>query len=367
VVHQASGLCRATISLGLKDLEGESLPVGRSRHGGGGRKKNTTLDSTLLPDLKKCVKMSVKGDPMNLLQWVSKSTRHIATHLNSKGHTISHTSVKTLLNQAGYTLQSNVKSKDETGGNSLTEEERDHQFEHIAATATDHIQHGDPVISVDTKKKELIGPYKNSGKKWLPKGQPIEVNGHDFGDRDENGNVKRAIPYGVYNPEKNDGYVTVGITHDTSEFAVGAIRNWWTYLGKQQYPNQKRLLITPDAGGSNGYRVKLWKKELQQFANESGLTITVCHFPRGTSKWNKIEHKLFSFISMNWKGHPLISLEVIISLIVGTTTTSGLKVYASLDTKNYKTKQIVSDQEMKHLNLTTHDFHPELNYTIHPQ
>lgn len=220
---------------------------------------------------------------------------------------------------------------------------------------------------MDTKKKELIGEYQHPGTEWLLKGKPRLVNSHDFGDKDQNGTVMKAIPYGVYDPYANTGYVTVGVTHDTSEFAVRGIRNWWQELGKQRYPTTKRLLVTPDAGGSNGYRVRLWKQALQEFADASGLTITVCHFPRGTSKWNKIEHRLFSFITANWQGQPLISYQMVVDLIAATTTTTGLKVYASLDETNYETKKQVSAAAMQAINLKPHDFHPELNYTITPR
>jgi hypothetical protein len=361
LVHRASGLARSTIQQGIKDLCNTPL-TGRIRHPGGGRKKLISRDTTLKADLVTLVDPHTRGDPMSPLRWVSKSSRHLAGALQDQGHSISHTTIRRLLRAMDYTLQSNVKSKEP-----MTLPDRDQQFETINNTARDFLSSGDPVISVDTKKKELIGEYKIPGKEWLPKGTPREVNSHDFGDKDEHKRVMRAAPYGVYDIAGNDGYVTVGITHDTAEFAVQGIRNWWNNLGEQRYPEAKRLLITPDAGGSNGYRVKLWKVALQQFADESNLTITVRHFPSGTSKWNKIEHRLFSFITKNWQGTPLTSYQLVVDLIAATTTTKGLKVYAELDEREYATKKVVSDADMATLNLTTHEFHPELNYTITPR
>jgi Rhodopirellula transposase DDE domain len=361
LVHRASGLARSTIQQGFRDLADEPL-VGRIRRPGGGRKSLIVTDQTLQDDLTKLVDPHTRGDPMSPLRWVSKSTRHLASALRSQGHAIGHVSIQTFLKALDYTLQSNVKSKE-----AVTYKDRDKQFETINETAKDFLAAGDPVISVDTKKKELIGEYKNPGKEWLPQGKPREVNSHDFGDKDEHKRVMKAAPYGVYDVAGNDGYVTVGITHDTAEFAVQGIRNWWNNLGKQRYPNTTRLLITPDAGGSNGYRVRLWKVALQQFADESGLTITVRHFPSGTSKWNKIEHRLFSFITKNWQGVPLTSYQLVVDLIAATRTTKGLKVYAQLDETEYETKKAVTDEQMAALNITTLDFHPELNYTIAPR
>lgn len=245
--------------------------------------------------------------------------------------------------------------------------DRNKQFEHINEAAKDYLAAGDPVISVDTKKKELIGEYASPGREWRKKGTPRFVKAHDFGDKDPSGRRMKVNPYGVYDVGDNDGYVTVGITHDTSEFAVQGIRNWWNNLGKKRYPSAKRLLVTPDAGGSNGYRVRLWKYELQRLADETGLTLQVCHFPRGTSKWNKIEHRLFSFITDNWQGKPLTSYQMVIDLITATTTTKGLKVYAELDDHEYQTKRQVSDEDMGNLNLKPDELHPELNYTISPR
>jgi YD repeat-containing protein len=361
LLHRASGLARSTIGQGLNDLDAVPL-VGRVRQTGGGRKPLTVTDPTLARDLTSLVDPHTRGDPMSPLRWVSKSSRHLASALRDQGHPISHTNVRGLLTRMDYTLQSNVKSKE-----AMVYKDRDAQFETINDTAKEFLESGDPVISVDTKKKELIGEYKMPGKEWLPKGKPRIVNSHDFGDKDEHKRVMKAAPYGVYDVAGNDGYVTVGITHDTAEFAVQGIRNWWNHVGKQRYPQATRLLITPDAGGSNGYRVRLWKLALQAFADESGLAITVRHFPSGTSKWNKIEHRLFSFITKNWQGTPLTSYQIVVDLIAATTTTQGLKVYAELDEREYETKKTVSDEQMASLNLTTLEFHPELNYTIMPR
>lgn len=361
-IECVSGISRKTISRGVRELhEANTLPAGRIRHAGGGRKPVTRHDASLKDDLATLVDPYTRGDPMKPLRYVSKSSRKLAEALRKQRHQVSHMTVRNLLQNMDYTLQSNVKSKE-----AMTFKDRDQQFETINDTATDFLLASDPVISVDTKKKELIGEYANPGKEWLPKGKPRRVNSHDFGDKDEHKRVMKAAPYGVYDVKGNDGYVTVGITHDTSEFAVQGIRNWWNNLGKRRYPVSKRLLITPDAGGSNGYRVKLWKVALQQFADETGLTITVRHFPRGTSKWNKIEHRLFSFITKNWQGIPLTSYQLVVDLIASTTTTKGLKVYAELDEQEYKIKKEVSKEQMAALNMTTLDFHPELNYTITP-
>lgn len=361
-IERVSGISRKTISRGVHELhKANTLPAGRIRCGGGGRKPLTHTDTTLKNDLAALADPYTRGDPMSPLRWVSRSSRKLAGTLHEQGHQVSHTAVRNLLRSMDYTLQSNVKSKEV-----VTFKDRDQQFMTINDTAKDFLAGGDPVISVDTKKKELIGEYAHPGKEWLPKGKPRRVNSHDFGDKDEHMRVMKAAPYGVYDIKGNDGYVTVGITHDTAEFAVQGIRNWWNKLGEQRYPQAKRLLITPDAGGSNGYRVRLWKVALQQLADETRLAITVRHFPRGTSKWNKIEHRLFSFITKSWQGIPLTSYQMVVDLIAATTTTKGLKVYAELDDHEYETQKEVSKEQMVGLNLTTLDFHPELNYTITP-
>lgn len=357
-VHKASGVSLPTIRKGIRELNaGAALHENRDRQPGAGRKPITEKDATVKDDLLALVKES-PGDPESPLQWTNKSVRVLGKELNKKNHAISHTKVMQLLKANHYRLQANKKSKEGTD-----HPDRDAQFRHISEKAAEFLGAGDPVISVDTKKKELVGNYKNNGQRWLPKGKPIEVNMHDFPDKQ----LGKAAPYGVYDIGNDQGYVNVGITHDTSEFAVASIRRWWEHLGKEQYPRSQRLLITADSGGSNGYRLKLWKKELQALADETKLAISVCHFPPGTSKWNKIEHRLFSFISINWKGKPLTSYEVIVDLIASTSTEAGLKVYAVLDDRMYHLKQKVSDREMQLLHIERDEFHGEWNYTVKPQ
>lgn len=358
-VHKTSGISQPTIRKGIRELEaGVTLPADRNRQLGGGRKKITETDKTLEADLLDLVEDSSQGDPESPLKWTNKSLRTLSKELEKKNHTISHTKAGQMLKANDYRLQGNKKTKEGTD-----RPDRDEQFQHINEKAKEYLDEGDPVISVDTKKKEVVGNYKNNGQTWLPKGKPIEVNVHDFPDPA----LGKAAPYGIYDVGNDQGYVNVGINHDTSEFAVASIRRWWEHLGKERYSRSKRLLITADSGGSNGYRLKLWKKELQQFSDDTGLAISVCHFPPGTSKWNKIEHKLFSFISINWKGRPLTSYEVIVNLIGSTRTRTGLKVYAVLDDRTYQLKQKVSDQEMKSLRIEPDEFHAEWNYTIKPR
>ncbi|MBI4672189.1 MAG: ISAzo13 family transposase [Chloroflexi bacterium] len=358
-VHKASGISRVTIMKGIQELElGISPPAGKNRQPGGGRKQIEHTDPTVLQDLHKLVEDSSRGDPEAPLLWTLESTRTLADALAKKNHTVSHVTVAKLLKHSDYSLQANQKTKE-----GVDHPDRDQQFQFINSLAKKYLKAGDPVISVDTKKKELVGSYKNPGKTWLPKGQPIEVNLHDFPDPKQ----PKAIPYGVYDIGADHGYIGVGIDHDTAEFAVATIRLWWKHLGKKRYPKSKRLLITADAGGSNGYRLKLWKTELQKFADETGLKITVCHFPPGTSKWNKIEHRLFSFISINWKGRPLTSYKVIVNLIGSTKTKTGLKVYAALDNHKYELRKQVSKQELQALKIVRHQFHGEWNYTIKPR
>lgn len=358
-VHKASGMSRVTIKKGLDEFDTKiSLPENRNRRLGGGRKKITHTDKTLLKDLKDLVADSTRGDPESPLLWTIKSTRTLARELEKKSHAASHATVATLLKDADYSLQANRKTQEGTA-----HPDRNAQFQYINSRAQAYLKTGDPRISVDTKKKELIGNYKNNGQTWLPKSQPIEVNMHDFPKSGEG----KAVPYGIYEIGKDRGYVNVGINHDTGEFAVASIRRWWKHLGQKNYPKSKRLLITADAGGSNGYRLKLWKAELQKFADKTGLTITVCHFPPGTSKWNKIEHRLFSFISINWKGRPLTSYQVIVNSIASTKTKTGLKVYAVLDDHKYALRKRVTPQEMKTLQIIPHKFHGEWNYTIKPR
>lgn len=358
-VHKASGISLPTIRKGIGELNaGATLSDNRDRQSGGGRKRITETDETLEADLLALVEDSSLGDPASPLQWTHKSLRTVAQELVKKHHAISHTKTGHLLKANGYRLQGNKKSKEGTN-----HPDRDGQFKHINEQAKEYLDAGDPVISVDTKKKELVGNFKNNGQQWLPTGKPIAVNTHDFPDPKQG----KAVPYGMLDIGRNEGYVNVGINHDTGEFAVASIQRWWKHLGRGRYPKSKKILITADAGGSNGYRLRLWKKELQRFADESGLEIRVCHFPPGTSKWNKIEHRLFSFISSNWKGKPLTSYEVIVNLIAHTTTTAGLKVYAALDDRVYQLKKKVTNQEMRMLRIEPDEFHGEWNYTIRPR
>lgn len=358
-VHKASGISRVTITSGIKELEaGVTLSEDRNRQPGAGRKPITETNPAVAPALLNLVEDSVQGDPESPLQWINKSVRTLSRELGAQDYIISHTKVMQLLKENGYRLQSNKKSKERTD-----HPDRDAQFRHINKRVKEFLKTGDPVVSVDAKKKENIGNYKNNGQTWLPKKTPTLVNMHDFPDK----NLGKAVPYGIYDIRHNHGYVNVGVNHDTGEFSVASIRRWWETLGKERYPKSKRLLITADSGGSNGYRLRLWKKELQRFADETGLSVAVCHLPPGTSKWNKIEHKLFSFISINWKGRPLTSYEVIVNLIASTRTDTGLEVYAVLDDRTYQLKKKISDQEMKLLNIEPDDFHGEWNYIIKPK
>jgi hypothetical protein len=314
-------------------------------------------DPTLLPDLEALVEPSTRGDPEGPLRWTCKSLRKLAADLQERGHRVSHQLVAELLQAAGYRLQANRKTRE--GGD---HPDRDAQFAHINATSASYLATGDPVISVDAKKKELVGDFKNGGRDWCPKGEPEEVRVHDFVLPD----LGRATPYGLYDLAANAGWVNLGIDHDTAAFAVESIRRWWSQAGRARYPEAQRLLITADGGGSNGSRVRLWNRELQRLADETGLTLSVCHFPPGTSKWNKIEHRLFAFISQNWRGKPLVSHAVILSLIAATTTSTGLTVESYLDTTSYPLGIKVSDEEMEKLQLQRDEFHGEWNYSILP-
>ena len=358
LVHKASGLSRVTIGKGVKEIEaGISLGSERQRHPGGGRKKLTEKDQTIAADLLSLVVDNAFGDPEKPLQWTLKSTRTLAGELAELDHPISHTKVGQLLKAHNFRLQSNGKQIDGSAP-----PDRDQQFDYINDQTKAFLTSGDPAIAVDTKKKELVGAFKNPGQTWLPKGQPLLVQVHDFPDK----KLGKAVPYGIYDLAQNQGYVNVGINHDTAEFAVASIRRWWEKMGQANYKTSKRLLITADCGGSNGYRLRLWKQQLQTFADETGLAITVCHLPPGTSKWNKIEHRLFSFISINWKGRPLTSYQVIINLIASTRTQTGLKVYAVLDDRPYQLKRKVTDKQMEALQIEPHEFHGEWNYTFIP-
>lgn len=360
-VSLASGISRVTIHKGLKELVKKSFLEGfegRSRKCGGGRKKIKEKCPGIVGCLEKIVDPEARGDPESPLKWTTKSLRNLAQELKKKGYQISHRVVGNLLRDLEYSLQANVKTSE-----GKIHKDRDLQFTYIKDLSKDFFNKNDPVISVDTKKREIVGRFKNNGYEWRPKGKPEKVNIYDFPSLSKG----KAIPYGVYDIANNEGWINVGITHDTAEFAVESIRAWWKGMGKLKYKKAKGLLITADSGGSNGARTRLWKKELQRFANEEGLEITVCHFPSGTSKWNKIEHRLFSFITKNWRGRPLISYKVIINLISSTKTKNGLKVKAVLDTNEYPTKIKVTDKEMKEINLKRHEFHGEWNYTISPQ
>jgi hypothetical protein len=359
VTARATGMSVPTIRKGIAELRaGERLEPGRVRRPGGGRKRLTEVDATLLEDLERLVDADSRGDPESLLRWTSKSVRHLASGLRELGHRAHFTTVAQLLRELGYSLQANVKTRE-----GRQHPDRDAQFRHINAVAQRTVERGEPVISVDTKKKELVGDFKNAGREWRPRGEPELVRVHDFKDQE----LGKAIPHGIYDIRLDEGWVTVGIDHDTAQFAVNSIRAWWKHLGRERYPNAARLQITADCGGSNGNRTKLWKVELQKLADDTSLEIAVCHFPPGTSKWNRIEHRLFSFITMNWRGKPLVSLETIINLIGATKTRSGLEVYARLDDGTYPDKIKIPDSEIKAVNLHGDEFHPEWNYTIKPK
>jgi Rhodopirellula transposase DDE domain len=358
LMARISGLARSTIYHGLSDIHHNvAAPPGRVRKEGGGRKKKSVQDPTLVADLKSLVEPATRGDPMRPLLWTTRSLRNLVNGLAQKGHKACPTVVGDLLRGMGYSLQANRKTRE--GGQHI---DRDAQFEYINTQAKAFLAAHEPVISVDTKKKELVGNFKNNGREWHRQGTPELVNIHDFIDP----KLSRAVPYGVYDISNNVGWVSVGTDHDTAAFAVNAIRRWWRTMGKKRHPTAKRLMITADGGGSNGYRVRLWKVELQKLADELKLPITVCHLPPGTSKWNKIEHRLFSFITINWRGKPLRSYRTIVQLIAATTTNTGLKVRAELDENKYPKAVKVSDAQMAAVNLSRHAFHGDWNYTISP-
>jgi transposase len=359
VVARATGLSRKAIRRGIDELRGEIAlaPAGRVRRPGGGRKPLETQDPTLRAELECLVEPLTRGDPESPLRWTCKSLRKLAAELQARGHQVSHQTVATLLQELKYSLQGTRKTREGD-----QHPDRDAQFAYINTRAQEALAAGDPVISVDTKKKELVGDFKNGGREWQPQGHPAEVRVHDFLQQAEG----RATPYGIYDLGRNEGWVNVGIDHDTATFAVESIRRWWERAGQARYPHTHRLLITADGGGSNGARLRLWKYELQQLAEETGLTITVCHYPPGTSKWNKIEHRLFSFITQNWRGRPLVTYAVILSLIAATTTTTGLTVESYLDTNFYPTGRTPTDAQMATVQLERHPFHGEWNYTISP-
>jgi hypothetical protein len=336
---------------------GERLEGGRVRRRGGGRKPIAETDPGLIVALERLVAEDCRGDPMQVLLWTSKSVRKLAVELRDRGHEVHFTTVAALLRSLGYSLQSNRKTLE-----GAQHPDRDLQFRLINERVAAAIAAGEPAISIDTKKKELVGEFKNAGREWRPKGEPVKVSTHDFPSQA----IGKAIPYGVYDIASNEGFVNVGISAETAQLAVASIRAWWEDLGRERYPAARALQITADCGGGNGNRIRLWKTELQRLADDSGLQIHVCHFPPGTSKWNKIEHRLFCHISQTWRGRPLVSYQVIINSIAATTTSSGLKVYARLDEREYPKKVEVSDKELAAVNLTRNAFHPEWNYTISP-
>jgi len=361
-VAKATGLSRNTIAAGALELQrGSSEDITgvkeRIRKPGGGRKRTIQKDPLLKGDLEQLIEPITRGDPESALLWTCKSVRRLADELQKMGHQTSHRMVAELLDQMGYNLQANRKTME-----GVSHPDRDAQFDYIHQKVKEFQNQGQPVISVDAKKKELVGNFKNQGREWRPKGSPEEVLVYDF----ESLGKGKVTPYGVYDLSQNKGWVSVGMDKDTAAFAVESIRRWWKTMGKTVYPRAKRLLITADSGGSNGSRVRLWKVELQNLSNETGLSISVCHFPPGTSKWNKIEHRLFSFISQNWRGKPLISHEVIVNLISATTTKTGLEVACGIDPNSYPRGIKVTDKELKAVNLLKDSFHGEWNYTIKP-
>ena len=361
---EATGLSHVTVRMGLAELQappttGTATPLTRRiRMPGGGRRSLVDHNPALLSALEALVEPTTRGDPQSPLRWTCKSAAKLTAELNAQGHVASPRTVYTLLRRLGYSLQSLRKSRE--GG---THPDRNAQFEHINAQAQSFQANEQPVVSVDTKKKELVGDFKNNGQEWQPKGKPQEVKVHDFPDPKKG----KAIPYGVYDVAANQGWVSVGIDHDTAEFAVATLRRWWEQMGRARYPGAKRLLITADGGGSNGSRSRLWKWQLQRWADETGLEITVSHLPPGTSKWNKIEHRLFCHITQNWRGRPLVDLECIVNLIGNTTTQTGLEVRAELDAASYSLGREVTREEMATLHITPDEFHGEWNYTIRPR
>ena len=358
VVSRACGLSRRVIRGGLQELtHGRTLPPGRVRRAGGGRKRVTTIDPTLTSALEALLADATRGDPQSPLRWTCKSTRALADALRAAAHPVSHTTVGRLLGAMGYSLQANRKMEE-----GRDHPDRDAQFRHIHAAVSRGLRAGQPVISVDTKKKEILGNFANPGRQWRPAKHPRPVQTHDFPTPE----VPRAYPYGIYDIGRNTGFVNLGTDHDTGAFAVASIRGWWHHEGRRLYPQARTLLITADAGGSNGWRLRLWKLELQRLADDTQLAIAVCHFPPGTSKWNKVEHRLFSFISSNWRGEPLCDYETVVQLIARTTTAKGLTVTCRLDRRRYATGRRVTPAEMHQVNLHPGRFHGEWNYVIRP-
>lgn len=359
IVSEATGISRVTISRGKTEVKGESVvSPGRIRKSGGGRKRLTKKHPNIVKDLDIMIDPLTRGDPENPLRWTCKSTYKLAEALQAKGHQVSQKAVYSLLQEMGYSMQSNRKIME-----GKQHPDRDKQFHFINRKVKKFQRQGQPVISVDAKKKENIGQFKNAGTEWEKRGQPVAVNTYDFPDKEKG----KACPYGVYDMTRNEGWVNVGISRDTAEFAVESIRRWWIGMGSLKYPGATDLLITADGGGSNGYRTRLWKREVQKLSNELGITIQVCHFPPGTSKWNKIEHQMFSFMSKNWRGRPLDSLGTIVNLIASTTTKKGLQIEAEIDKNEYEKGIKVSDKEMALLNIERDSFHGEWNYKIMPR
>ena len=359
IVAKATGLSRVTLHREVGEIS-EDAPSGhqvRVRKVGGGRKKLTQQGPGLLSALEALVEPTTRGDPESPLRWTCRSTRQLAAALTGQGYPVSHQTVASLLDELGYSLQGNQKTKEGS-----IHPDRDAQFKFIHGRVEDFQHRGQPVVSVDTKKKELVGDFKNGGREWRPKGDPEQVRVYDFVDK----TLGKANPYGVYDPTANVGWVSVGVDHDTAEFAVETLRRWWEKMGRSRYPAATELLVTADGGGSNGSRVRLWKVALQRFADQTGMSISVCHFPPGTSKWNKIEHRMFSHISMNWRGKPLFSHEVVVNLIASTTTRAGLKIEAEIDTNTYPKGIQVTDEELEKIKIQRADFHGEWNYTILP-
>ncbi|MCH1502889.1 MAG: ISAzo13 family transposase [Verrucomicrobiales bacterium] len=360
-IHRATRISRTTIHEGIRELNDPDLlreQSDRTRNPGGGRKKAVDIDPRLRDALDALLDPVTRGDPESPLRWTCKSLRVLASELGKKGHSVSHQLVAELLREMGYSLQANRKTSE-----GKQHPDRNEQFEFINLLVEENLQEGNPVISVDAKKKELVGNFKNGGKEWHPQGNPEEVNVYDFLSMAQG----RATPYGIYDIGRNDGWVNVGVDKDTAAFAVESIRRWWNNMGKANYPKAKQIVITADGGGSNGSRVRLWKTQLQDFCNEIGIPVVVSHFPPGTSKWNKIEHRLFSYISMNWRGKPLTSFEAVLNLISSTTTSKGLTVKAEIDLNEYPKGIKISDAQMRMIDLSRDEFHGDWNYTLRPQ
>ncbi len=354
IVSEATGLSKDTIKKGMNEISKNSYPRDTIRRSGGGR-KGFSKDPDIWNALRNLVEPAISGDPQSPMRWISKSLRHLQHAMNESGYRMSYVSVGNILHDMDFNLKKNRKTRE-----GKSHPDRNEQFQHINDKAIEFMEADDPVISVDTKKKELIGNFRNGGEEWKPKGEVDHVNVYDFlGDAEG-----KAIPYGVYDIKNNEGWVSIGIDHDTAEFAVESIRRWWNLLGRKRYPHAKRLIVTADGGGSNGSRVRLWKTELQEFADQNDLDVTVCHFPPGMSKWNKIEHRMFSYITMNWRSRPLVTYEIIVELIGNTRTGTGLKISSALDPGEYEKGRKVSDEELEKLKLIRDDFHGEWNYTI---